>query len=63
LAGKTALQFISGLIRDGAEVMICPQSMRNCRMDQYEVMYGVERMKPELVRARAAAVKGKMIRF
>ncbi|MCU0580495.1 MAG: DsrE family protein, partial [Desulfobacterota bacterium] len=44
LAGKTALQFISGLIRDGAEVMICPQSMRNCRMDQYEVMYGVERM-------------------
>jgi hypothetical protein len=32
-------------------------------MDQYEVMYVVERMKPELVRARAAAVTGKMIRF
>jgi predicted peroxiredoxin len=63
LVGKTPLQIISGLIREGAEVVICPKSMRNCRMGEYELIYGVERMKPETVRARVAASNGKMLQF
>lgn len=63
LAGKTAMQVISGLIREGVEVVICPKSMRNCRMNEFELLYGVERMKPEAVSARVVAGKGRMIRF
>ena len=63
LADKTPTQVISKLIRDGAEVVICPRSMRNCRMNEHELMYGIERVKAETVSARVAAEKGKMIRF
>jgi len=63
LAGKTAMQVISGLIREGAEVVICPKSMRNCKMNEYELMYGVERIKPEAVSALVVAGKGRMIKF
>lgn len=63
MAGKTPMQVISGLIRDGAEVVICPKSMRNCKMNEYELMYGVDRIKPEMASARMSAGKGKVFRF
>ena len=62
-AGKNPLQIISRLIKDGAEVLICPRSMKDCHMNEYELIYGVERMASKDVIEKASMEKEKVARF
>jgi predicted peroxiredoxin len=61
--GKTPLQILSRLIKSGAEVLICPKSMLNCKINEDELLDGVEPTESETVAAEVASEKGKMIKF
>lgn len=62
-AGKKPLQIISRLIRDGARIQICPRSVKDCKLNEYELAYGVERMDPRITIEKASTVRGMVIRY
>lgn len=62
-AGKKPLQVISRLVRDGVRVQICPRSVKDCKLNEYELIYGVERLDPKGVIQKASMVQGLVVRY